>query len=79
MFLEVLDLFKEAQWVSVGQKATKLQAAKVEGSKKICRLAAHAPLTCSQGSSPRQWDHPQSLTTATSPPIPAFQAREKKE
>ena len=58
MFLGVLDLFKEVQWVSVGQKAAKLQAAKVEGSKKFCRLAAHAPLACSLGSSPRQWDHP---------------------
>ena len=35
LFYEVLDLSTEVLWISVGQRAAKLQAVKVGGLKKI--------------------------------------------
>ena len=50
-------------WVSVDQRAAKLQAVKVEGMKKnfTTRLQSNQPGP-SPGSSPGRFYHPQSLT-----------------
>ena len=42
-FLGVLDLSKEVLWVSVGERAAKLQVSKLEAWKKFCDSAHHAP------------------------------------
>ena len=61
-FNQGLDLFKEVLQVSIGQMAAKLQDVKVGGLKKFYCLATYAPRMGGLGSTPGQWDHPQSLT-----------------
>ena len=54
-----IELSKEVLYVSVGQLATKLQAVKAGGLKKVLPrgLSRGGP-----GSTPGQWDHPPTLT-----------------
>ena len=44
-----LDLSKEVLWVSVGQRTAELPAVKVQGKKKICRLAKFEPASPASG------------------------------
>ena len=57
-----LDLSKEVLWVSVGQKTAKLQVVTVGDLKEILLLGWSQNNWGGLGLSPRQWDHPQSLT-----------------
>ena len=62
MFLRILDITKQVLWVTVGQRAAKLQAVKVGDQKEnfFC-LDREEPHECLPGLYPGQWNHPQSL------------------
>ena len=56
-----LDLSKEVLWISVGQRAAKLQAVKFGGLNNKSADLSTTHKTRGPGSNPGRWDYPESL------------------